>query len=215
MNSYAKQYQTPAKARETYHHGDLKTALVEAAESIIAEEGVEGFTLRKATRKAGVSPGAPNHHFGGMAGLLTAVAARAYDDLETAFRAVPLSGKSSQDLRNLTATYVHFAMDNPGRFRLMGRMDLINPDDPALLRSAHNAMSVPGTIAAEMIGEKLPQLEDEKLSVRLAAIMAPIHGLAHMAVEQRWLRLAGTDNPERDFLDRMLPEILQSLWPDG
>ena len=57
--------------RDSYHHGDLRSALISAAEEIIAAEGVEGFTLRKAARKAGVSPGAPTHHFGSMAGLLS------------------------------------------------------------------------------------------------------------------------------------------------
>ena len=42
--------------RDSYHHGDLRSALISAAEEIIAAEGVEGFTLRKAARKAGVSP---------------------------------------------------------------------------------------------------------------------------------------------------------------
>jgi AcrR family transcriptional regulator len=67
--------------RDSYHHGDLRSALISAAEEIIAAEGVEGFTLRKAARKAGVSPGAPTHHFGSMAGLLTQVARRSYEAL--------------------------------------------------------------------------------------------------------------------------------------
>ena len=46
-----------------YHHGDLRKALLEAAEAELAEKGVEGFTLRGCAKRAGVSHAAPAHHF--------------------------------------------------------------------------------------------------------------------------------------------------------
>ena len=54
---------TPAGAERAYHHGDLRAALIEAAEAVIAERGVDNFSLREAARRAGVSPAAPAHHF--------------------------------------------------------------------------------------------------------------------------------------------------------
>src|ERR1700694_5438283 len=60
--------------RKTYHHGDLRHELIAAAERIIVERGVEGFTLREAARRVGVSPAAPSHHFKDAKGLLTEVA---------------------------------------------------------------------------------------------------------------------------------------------
>ena len=59
-----------------YHHGDLRAALLIAARSIVEEQGAEAFTLREAARRAGVSHGAPAHHFGDKTGLLTALAAQ-------------------------------------------------------------------------------------------------------------------------------------------
>jgi Bacterial regulatory proteins, tetR family len=59
------------KKRSTYHHGDLRTALIETADGIIAEGDIEAFSLRAAAQRAGVSPGAPAHHFGSARGLLT------------------------------------------------------------------------------------------------------------------------------------------------
>ena len=61
-----------------YHHGALRAALIEAAEAVIAERGVDGFSLRETARRAGVSPAAPAHHFGDARGLLTALAAEAF-----------------------------------------------------------------------------------------------------------------------------------------
>ena len=52
-----------------YHHGDLRNALVAAAEAELAEHGIEGFTLRGCAKRAGVSHAAPAHHFGDAAGL--------------------------------------------------------------------------------------------------------------------------------------------------
>src|SRR5882757_7165417 len=66
---------------ERYHHGDLKTALIRATDEILAEQGLEGFSLREAARRAGVSPAAPTHHFGGAAGLLSEVAALGFIEL--------------------------------------------------------------------------------------------------------------------------------------
>ena len=62
-----------------YHHGDLRNALVAAAEAELAEHGIEGFTLRGCAKRAGVSHAAPAHHFGDAAGLLTAVAAAGFE----------------------------------------------------------------------------------------------------------------------------------------
>ncbi|MGH8432616.1 MAG: TetR family transcriptional regulator, partial [Solimonas sp.] len=54
----------PARKRSrTYHHGDLREALVAAAIALLEEKGLSGFTLRQCARRAGVSHAAPAHHF--------------------------------------------------------------------------------------------------------------------------------------------------------
>ena len=68
--------QTGESARHAYHHGDLRKALLDAAEAELAEKGVEGFTLRGCAKRAGVSHAAPAHHFKDANALLTALAAR-------------------------------------------------------------------------------------------------------------------------------------------
>ncbi len=55
--------------------------MIQAADEIIAEGGIEAFSLRAAAQRAGVSPGAPAHHFGSAKGLLTEVALLAFDRL--------------------------------------------------------------------------------------------------------------------------------------
>lgn len=65
---------SPEAVDKTYHHGDLRAALLQAAREIVEEQGADAFTLREAARRAGVSHGAPSHHFGDKTGLLTELA---------------------------------------------------------------------------------------------------------------------------------------------
>src|SRR6201995_6172875 len=81
----------PAKTRPS-HPGDLAGQLVAAAEAIILERGVDGFTLREAARRAGVSPAAPAHHFKDSKGLLTEVARLGFQEFGDALEAADKRG---------------------------------------------------------------------------------------------------------------------------
>ena len=70
----------PARRRD-YHHGDLRRALLDATEALLLESGLETFSLRECARRAGVSHGAPAHHFGDVRGLLTAFATVGFERL--------------------------------------------------------------------------------------------------------------------------------------
>jgi len=65
-------------SRSSYHHGDLRAALLAAARDMIAEAGIEGLSLRKLAERAGVSRTAPYHHFQDKNDLLCAIAAEGF-----------------------------------------------------------------------------------------------------------------------------------------
>jgi AcrR family transcriptional regulator len=67
-----------AEGRRPYHRGDLRAALLRAGEEVLAESGVEAFSLRHVAKRVGVSHSAPAHHFGDAAGLLIALAAEGF-----------------------------------------------------------------------------------------------------------------------------------------
>src|SRR3569832_1943628 len=102
---------TPAKKR-AYHHGDLKDQLVAAAEAIILERGVDGFTLREAARRAGVSPAAPAHHNKDTKKQLAEVALRGFAEFGEALDAADRSGGADSNKRLLAqgVAYVNFAL---------------------------------------------------------------------------------------------------------
>ena len=84
----------PMRRRQTYHHGDLRRALVAAATVLLDEHGALGVTLRGAARAAGVSQAAPYRHFASKEALLAAVAEAAFHDLRAACAAAASTGRS-------------------------------------------------------------------------------------------------------------------------
>jgi AcrR family transcriptional regulator len=105
---------TSPRRKGGYHHGDLRSALTQAAAALIDERGVEGVTLREAARRAGVSHGAPYRHFSGRDALLAELARDGFVRLVTALEeAAPRGG------REVARAYLRFALAKPQRFRLM------------------------------------------------------------------------------------------------
>lgn len=110
--------ETPSRA---YHHGDLRSALLAAAEEELAAHGVEGFSLRQVAKRAGVSHAAPAHHFGDTRGLLTALAADGFRRfLAAQARREALAPPDPQaQLVAAGLGYIDFALERPALFRLL------------------------------------------------------------------------------------------------
>ena len=203
-----------APARDAYHHGALKEALIEASESLLAERGVEGFSLREVARRSGVSPAAPAHHFGDMAGLLAEVARHAFDGLTAALEAGNRRGGDDPvaRMREQGVGYVGFALRHPGRFGLMFRCGL-NKTEP-LVQSAHEAF-----LKLELGVRALLQLpEDQPLDdaqwQTLLAIWSTVHGFAHLLLSGQFdgaMPAGGREALLRQTLAPMLQRQLESL----
>lgn len=194
--------------RTKYHHGDLRDALIKAADAIIGENGIEGFSLREAARRAGVSPGAPAHHFGSVTGLLTEVALLGYKTLGQYLLREPKTDKPEQDLAALSRAYIQFALDHPGQFRLMFRNDLVNRQDPRYRQVSSEALSPFGAAASAYSSLKTQGVAD---NVRIFAVWSAIHGMAHLVLEEKANALFGATDA-RDLAAKHLPAILDQMW---
>jgi AcrR family transcriptional regulator len=95
----------------TYHHGDLRAALLGAASRVLEKDGPDAISLRDLARRADVSHNAPYRHFPDRRALLDALAEEGF-----ALLARDLQGKP---WREQAVAYVRFALANPERFRLM------------------------------------------------------------------------------------------------
>lgn len=108
-------------ARRSYHHGNLREALVEAAADLIGECGPQGFTLAEAARRAGVSAAAPYRHYQGREELLAEVAQRGFSELGQVMRTAWDGGKPHpvMGLARMGEAYLDFALAQPAFYRAM------------------------------------------------------------------------------------------------
>lgn len=185
-----------APRRDTYHHGDLRRALLAAAEAELAERGVEAFSLRRVAKRAGVSHAAPAHHFGDVRGLLTALAADGFERLVAmqSAREAEAEGDAESRLVALGLGYVDFAEAHPALFRLMfasGRPDHADARLCAAGTAAY-ARLVDGVAArVRAAGREAPSAVD------VLAAWSAAHGLADLLVSGRGGAVARLPPQER------------------
>ena len=104
-----------------YHHGNLRGALLAAAERTVRERGVEELSLRELAREIGVSHGAPRRHFPDRQALLDALAESGFERLDADLRAAAdRAGEEFQPrLEAVAAAYIRFATHDPALLDLM------------------------------------------------------------------------------------------------
>jgi len=116
-------------ARDSYHHGALREELITASLKLIEAEGIGAVSLRRVARAAGVSPGAPYHHFPDRSSLLAAIVVQGYELLEPRLRnAIDEAPTGARALGALIETYVEFARRHPAHLHLMLRGELARLD---------------------------------------------------------------------------------------
>lgn len=188
-----------------YHHGALREALIDAAESIIDERGVEGFSLREAARRAGVSPAAPGHHFGDARGLLTAVATRAFRDFGDALEAGSTGGDRRTRIRGQGMAYVRFALANRARFELMWRKAMLDREDPDYCAAGDRAFAILDRAAR---GEGAVEGPDLTVLAPSIAAWSIVHGFVQLALGGAF----GTGPRELESAtEHLLPRVLDHL----
>ncbi len=132
------------RERESYHHGNLREALIEAALALIAERGPAGFTFAEVARAAGVSPAAPYRHFRDRNALVAEIARLGFERFEERLRAEWRDGRPDpvSAIENIGKAYLAFARDEPASYAAMFGSGLVLEDDPALLLASGRAFGV-------------------------------------------------------------------------
>ena len=194
-----------APRTDGYHHGDLRQALLEAAEQLLKEKGVSGFTLRECARRAGVSPAAPAHHFGNVAGLLTAVATQGFralaEDLGSAMGRAKSRGSR---LERACLAYLEHARRWPDRYRLMFGSS-VRLDDPDFMLANRKVFAL---VLGEIRG-MTPNLTEQDLT-KVTHLWAAMHGMVQLTIDGR-LGFLQTDYPELKDFDPARAVIRQAL----
>ena len=178
-----------SRSRDSYHHGDLRNALISSAVRLIEQRGEASFSLREAARDVGVSANAAYRHFEDKSALLTAVAAGALEQLsrrmlEAMDRATEGRKQERPTVARFKATgraYVEFALDHPELYRVLfsgsgvthlpsAAASLTIPTPYQLLSRALDALAADGLLPAD----RRPGAELKAWSV--------VHGFATLAL---------------------------------
>lgn len=198
-----------------YHHGDLRGALLAAAAELCRSGGPDAVVLREVVRRVGVSPTAAYRHFRDREDLLAAVRAEAHRSLveRMSQRIEPLRGYPDREraaavFRTLGASYVLFALEEPGLFRaaFTGPVEQLKDDDAP----------TPMTLLSASLDELVQQ-------GRLSAVSRPgldevtwavLHGLAMLLLDEQLPPAHATAVREHrpgNVLDQLLDVTLDGL----
>ena len=169
---------------KTYHHGDLKNALIQAGIELLAREGVYALSLRKVAARAGVSHTAPYSHFADKQGLIAAISTAGYRKIQERVQAVYT--ENSQDaLRLLVYTawaYVQFAIQEPDHFKITfsGVVEKEN-SYPALVDAAQGGYNLFTRVVSICQAEGI--LRPGSPELMAIGLWGSIHGLVTLVLE--------------------------------
>ena len=165
---------------KTYHHGDLRAALVAEGLNLLRESDVEHLSLREVARRVGVSATAVYRHFPDKQALLSALAYAGGAELERRQRAAQAAAGAGYPGFDATGReYVHFAVENPALFRLMmvsarsaSRLDASERHEQSLELLRQNIDVILG-----------PDVSAEDKRLRAVQAWAIVHGLAMLILD--------------------------------
>jgi AcrR family transcriptional regulator len=174
------------KPKGQWHHGDLRSSLIAWSTHILDTEGTGAMSMRAAAKLAGVSQGAPAHHFVDRNGLLAAIAAQGFRDM-VSLRLQRLEATDPSDrrarLRAVMLGYVEFAMKYPARFHLMFGPDIERREAyPELAAASQESVRLLTSVMMPFLEDKDTTLSESTLAF---AVWAATHGLATLAVNHR------------------------------
>lgn len=204
-----------ATAERTYHHGDLRVAMVAATMEILQEQGLSGLSVREAAKRAGVSAGAPFRHFSSRKALLTAVAEEATHNLRRDVQAA-LERSGAADARTrfraLGAAYTCWALANPVQFEVISDRRIIDYDASPVLRATNDQLrALMDSLLVQILAEGGQTcLPEEIQRLRLEA-RALAYGLARMLIDGHFSDWAITDEAPAASIERVIDNFVARI----
>lgn len=209
-----KERRRTAAQKQGYHHQDLRRALLDAAIDHLREGDVTGLTMQILARAAGVSAGAPYHHFPNKVTLLAALATEGFELwLERATRAVTAERGGAARLAALAHAWLRFAAAHPSHYRVMFLPDL---EDRARFAELHATSGKGLALLLGVLTEGLPGAESALVKARAVAAWSALHGFAslrHAGVLTNIPGLPGITTLERELVHQVVAAAL--LPPQG
>ena len=190
-------------ARRSYHHGELKAALIESALALVREKGPRGFTLNETSRRAGVAVSAPYNHFRDKEALLIEIVVLGNHTLEAELcAAVQDVGRDREKLVAVYLAYIAFAERHPDLFAVMFQSGMDKEKYPEVHASASRAFAIGLDVAMRI--EQSPKAGEELA----LAVWTMAHGFASLAAEHAMKGLV-TSGTMAHLAEHMVDRLLQ------
>jgi AcrR family transcriptional regulator len=201
----------PGFSRRGYHHGNLREALIQAAQDLIGAKGPAGFTIAEAARLAGVSPAAPYRHFRDAESLLAEVAVRGFDTfhdrLAGALAKAPADAARAAE--QVGRAYLAFAREEPAFYAAMFEARIAREPYPELQVAGDRAFGVLRALAERLSAAARIQPKPPALMIALH-LWSTTHGIASLFARPDPSRRPLPMSPE-DLLEASVLIYLQGL----
>ncbi len=187
---------------------DTPTRLLDAVDVVIADHGPSGVTLRRVGEAAGLSHTAGNHHFGDKPGLFTAYITRAWNRVADGVDAAAADSNTRSALIEVARFYAQFALEHPGEFSVMSRLELTNVDAAELWAARERGFFGLAALVGRLQEEGVASDRDP-LDV-LATLWGLVHGVTDLWVGgPLWAPYDGHELG--DTLERLVSALLDNL----
>ncbi len=202
------------KKASTYHHGNLKEALLTTALDMVESEGLDAITLRELTQKLGTSRSAVYRHFESKEDLIKGVIERGYAGLDELFTPIFRDQNYSVEERfeRMSRAYLKFAMEHPNLYRLLfGERFREEREGICDYRDETQATGLYALIGLLLEAQEAGVIEKTDPMIQAATIWASMHGLASLLIDGH---LMMSDNLE-EIYRHMYLSLLRGLGTRG
>lgn len=208
MNETIQNDENEVSAKAGYHHGDLRTQLLNAVRVLVEEKGAENFSIAEAARKAGVSSAAPYRHFKDKPAILKALVLHSMEGMADTMRAVtePHAPGSIDRVNALGQCYIDFARQHPGLFRLVFGISESHDGDEDLAAQGAEVFGIVIKAVADYL-----QLEPSDHEARQRAYMlwTVVHGHSWLLIDGK-AKMQGIEIDETKFLKEISKGLIAS-----
>ena len=189
---------------ESYHHGDLKNALISTGVKIIFDEGIDKLSIRYAAKKLGVSHTAPYRHFKDKEELVVAIAVKGFDilekELDDAIAKHPDNYLSQ--FTEAAGAYINFAKNNHEYYKIMFGNYIMNKTDyPQFFKAYDSSFKKMLIIVVGIMGSK--GKKKDEIAVTTIAAWSLVHGYSSLIIDNQMDKLVGSDGQVKALLRKM------------